>query len=374
MRTWDLPTSKLLFTLTDARDHVRAQALSPASQHVWMTGSHDGKARLYDLRSRECVFTLNHVSKIDDVHFLPGGTRAVTIGGPEVRVWDFFAGAKVIAKFSTHAKAVMCGAIHKNGTEFATGGLDGNIKFHDISTFETRGVTMFTSQVLSMDISKDGGQIAAGLADGNVVIRAKKSVAKRGPATVVTQPFKDRAMEGYGRGFVKLDDVDTDEFPGTARYFRRGARAVPSDRDVLVERMPKQKLKEFDRALKGFRLGEAFDLAVETFDPGVVVSVVEELIVRGSLRGALRSREIEDVCPSLEIIKRGIRMPAFTDRLVYLLNTILDMYAVDLGNNEKAERLLAAILRKVKREVGACQQLTTIQGATESIICASTSM
>lgn len=372
VKVWDLATATSLFTLNDATDYVRSQSASPAAHHVWMTGSSDRKARLYDLRSRNCIFVLDHASQVDDVHILPGGARAVTIGGPDVKLWDFFAGGKVSKKLTCHAKAVTCGAVNTEHGYFATGGLDGFLKVHDISTLETKGVLSFPSQILSIDISKDGQRFAAGMESGALEIRASEKTASRVGTGRSLHPFKEREFEGWGRGFARVDEDSSKPFPGSARYFNRGKGEKPmDDTDVIIERSSMLKLADHDKHLKQFSFGRALDAAVCTKKPKVVVAIVEELIIRGNLRGALSCRSLKELLPIMGVIKRNIRNPVYSDRLTYLMNIILDMYAEQFGVDEEADKLLKEILMQVKKEVKTGRDMSVLRGAAESVVTVS---
>lgn len=372
VKAWDLATSKCLLSLTDAKDYVRAQNSSPASQHVWMVGSFDRKARLYDLRTSRCLFTLDHGAQVDDVHILPGGARAITIGGPEARVWDFFAGGKMVTRFMCHSKAITAGAVDHSGDVFATAGLDGNVKVHDLATFKTKGVLSFRSEIMSMDISPDGVKYAVGMSDGHVELRSVKTSSKHVTDVPQTTVRRQREYEGWGRGFEKVVDDLPGPRAGTRRYFERGVKAKPdAEEDFVVNSFPKHKLQDYDRALRKFNHGEALDLAVGTKQPAVIVTVIEELLVRGTLKGALAGRSQEELSPLLAVLLKNIRKPRFSLRLTQLLTVILDLYGADFGTNENVDGQLAAILANVKQEVRDCNELVVLQGAAEAILNAS---
>lgn len=372
VKAWDLATSQLLLSLKDANDYVRCQASSPASQHVWMIGSLDRKARLYDLRSTRCLFTLDHEYQIDDVHILPGGARAITIGGPEVKIWDFFSGGKMIHKLLCHAKAVTSGAVDTAGHTFATAGLDGVVKVHDLDTFKAKGRMHFTSEILSLSVSRNGVKYAAGMADGTVEVRSIKTSSKHVSSVPQSTARREREFEGYGRGFEKLGTKPIGPKPGSQRYFDRGIRDEPSDNnDFVMKEYRRPKLKNYDRSLQKFAHGKALDLAVDTGKPSVVISVVQELLIRGALTGALAGRDQESLGPVLGVIQRNIRKPLYTKRLTQLLNAILDIYGAEFGQDVDVDRRLSAILTAVQREVRECHNLGELQGAAEAILSAS---
>lgn len=367
VKVWDLPTSTRLFSLTDSTDYVRSQSSSPASMHIWMTGSADRKARIYDLRTRKPIIVLDHGSQVDDVCILPGGVRAVTIGGPYVKVWDFLNGGKVLHTPFSHSKGVTCGVVNVRNNSLATAGLDGFMKVYDLATFRAKGSMSFGGQILSMAVSGDGGRYAVGTNEGNVEVRSvgRKSHAVNNSKHV--SPFKERDFEGWGRGVTRVDEP-SGPFPGSRRYFERGAGVKPSQDDLVVRKNRKLKLAEYDKHLKKFEVGLALDEALNEGSPGVVVAVVEELTVRGVLKGALAGREVEDLLPMLGVIRRHVRNPTYTDRLVYFLNVILDMYGGEFGRHEMADKELSNVLKEVKAELKTCIEMNCLRGTVELII------
>lgn len=370
VRVWDLATSTCLFSLTDATDYVRAQNSSPASRQVWATGSSDGKARLYDLRSKQCIFTLDHASQVDDVHILPGGSRAVTVGGPDVRVWDFFAGGKIVANMACHAKAVTSAAVDSDASRLVTAGLDGYVKIHDLSSFQTKGILSFGSQITSVDIASEGRRFAVGMADGAVEVRAVRNVARSATADstkALEQP--EREFEGWGRGFDKGDER-VGPRPGTRPYFERGPTVPARSFDVVVGRPARSKLADYELELKAFNHKRALDKAVATSRPDVVVAVVDELMNRRTLESALDGRPLREVCPLLKIIQRHIANPHFGKKFMLLLDTILDVYGSEFGRDVDADRLLAGIMKVVQAEVKICKELTALQGGVDVMMWA----
>lgn len=370
VKAWDLATSRCLVSLTDATDNVRCQNSSPASHHVWISGSHDRKARLYDLRSSQCLFTLDHGAQVDDVHILPGGARAVTVGGMYVRVWDFFMGGEVVQSLNCHAKAVSSAAVCAAGNVLVTAGLDACVKIHDLSSFQTRGRMHFESEVLSVDLSKDGVKYAVGMANGMVDLRSVKSSKKHVSSVPQSTDRREREFEGYGRGFEKVWKEPRTPRPGTQRYFDRGKHVQPSETDLVVKHARQVKLAEYDRFLRKFRHEDALDAAVRTLKPAVVVAVVDELMIRGRLTGALEMKDIEGLRPILGVIRRNIRKPRYSQSLIHVMNVILDLHAAKFGDDVQVEKDARAILFAVQREIRACRELSSLEGSAETILSA----
>lgn len=363
---WDLPTGKSLLTLTDAKDYIRAQCPSPASKHMWCVGSYDRIARVYDLRTREILFTLDHGSQIDDVVILPGGVRAVTVGGTDVKVWDFFSGGRLVSKLSNHAKAVTSCAVHPSGDRLLTAGLDGQIKVQDMANFDVGATMYYPSPIVSLAISPDGKRVGTGCMDGIAEVRVRKAVREDVPAPGVGIGRKERQFEGWGGGFEKPRREGPR--PGSRRYFDRGGFTKPDAGDVVVQQTSRAKSKAYDRYLRKFEFAKALKAAVGTKDTAVVVSVVEELSARKSLRNAVVGCTDEAIEDQLHLIVKNIDLPLYTTRLTQLLNVILDVHGGDFGKGDFGDELLRRIHRKVKEQVQIGRELSRLQGGLEVVM------
>jgi U3 small nucleolar RNA-associated protein 15 len=385
VRAWDLATAKQLFSLRGSADYVRTQSPSPASRHIWATGSYDRRARIYDLRTRKALFTLDHGSQVDEVILLPGGSRAVTLGGPDVKMWDFFSGGKLVGSLRNHAKAVTCGALSIDGGQLLTGGLDGQVKVHDIGTLDLISSMSFSGQVLSLAVSPQNNRVAVGLIDGTVDVRSRRgkispalSDAADGgigeePVLVAQQKgaLKERLFVGWGRGFEKAKRKEYN--PGSMRYYLRGQNSKPTDdRDIIVRKRRKTGLKTHDVLLKRFAYGEALDSVMaqnwNVKNTRVAVSLIEELVARDGLRVALSGRSAVTLEPLMKLLFKRIDDPPLAGILCLVLENILDLYGDLFGNEferDSIDTLLSKIHDKVNREVGVIRQLCSIQGMLE---------
>ncbi len=366
VKMWDLPTGRDLFTLTEAKDYIRAQAPSPSSKHVWCVGSYDRTARVYDLRSKEVLFSLDHGSQVDDVLILPGGVRAVTVGGTDVKVWDFFTGGRLVSKLSNHAKAVTCSVVHPSGDRLLTAGLDGQIKVQDLMSFEVSAAIYYPSPIVSLAISPDGKRIGTGSMDGTAEIRVTKGFQEDLPRPAPGGGLKERQFEGWGGGFEKPKREGPR--PGSRRYFSRGAFSKADAGDVVVDFQRRGKTAAYDRYLRSFSHAKALGAAVETKDAAVVVSVVEELAARRALRNAVGGCTEQGIEDQLRLILKNIDLPVYTARLTQLLNVILDVHGQDFGQGEFVDELLSRICSKVKDVVKIGRQLSRLQGSLEVIM------
>lgn len=367
VRVWDISTGTSLYTMHDAKDYVRCQSPSPMSQHVWAVGSADHTVRVYDLRSRKIIFSLNHEYAVDDVHVLPGGLRAVSVGGPEIKVWDFLSGGSCVNRMACHAKGTTCAAVDPVHSRLATAGLDGYVKVYDLDSMETRGLLSFGSQILSVDISPDGRKFAVGMVDGGVEVRAAGSKALKASQEILKKPTRPREFEGWGRGFEKVDEAPGPR-PGSKRYFNRGRTVEPTETDVVVDPPPPPKLAPYDVFLRKFEHSKALDVALDTQNPRVVTAVVDALIDRGVLCNVIARRDVNDLNPLLKHIRKYVRNPQFSRKFLTVLDVMLDLRASDFnGPNREFNKNVRRIWRIIGHEMKAQKELCDIRGMSDMI-------
>lgn len=93
------------------------------------------------------------------------------------------------------------------------------------------------------------------------------------------------------------------------RYFLRGRSERAAEGDLVVAARKRAHLQPYDRLLRKFRHREALDAALATRRPEVVAAVLEELLGRGALTGALGGRDEDSLMPVLAFLSRYIADP-----------------------------------------------------------------
>lgn len=371
VRMWDLATARCLMSLKQAEDYVRCQAASPASNHLWAAGSYDRKARVYDLRSQKCIFTLDHGSQVDGLVMMPGGARAATVGGSDMKVWDFFAGGRMVNTLRNHAKAVTCAKVTKSGDRLLTGGLDGHIKIHDTASYDVVASLTYESQILSMDLSPDGRRLAVGTATGTVHVRAQHGFKKELPVADPSGGLKEHAMAGVGRGQEKVSDGPR---VGSLQYYLRGGDVGPTDdRDLMVKRRPRPNLRKHDKLLQRFEYTRALDTVLENCELPLIISVMEELMARDAIRTALGGRSYTRLVPIIRIVTDNITNPKFTFVLTIVAEQIVDLYANVLGHSNDFDRLIVKLKNNVLDEIRIQRSLLKLEGAADLLMSVGTS-
>ena len=377
-RLWDLKTGETVAVFKPHTDDVRA--LAQVAEAVWATGAYDSQIRLFDAREKStssATATSDHGDPVEDLVFLDDGAAQgatlISAGGSVVCSWDPRAMRLPLARARHHQKTVSCLVPSADERFVLSGSLDGTVKVMDAANVETAVHTLrFRGAILTLGVSSDDWRVAAGMADGEFVVRTRRG----GPPS--------RAPPSEAAAVVESHPLRT----GSAKYFVRGANAKPDeDADVVVgvgvgvgtARMssttsgkPTQpgpkRLRPHDALLKQFSYREALDAALETREPNAVAAVLEELSQRGepALRAALHGRDEAELEPVLAFVTRFVAHPRFAPVLVPVCEAVLDAY--DVGASAGVDALVGKLDQQVKAEVAVQEELQRTMGEVEMVL------
>jgi WD40 repeat protein/tetratricopeptide (TPR) repeat protein len=163
---WDVAEGKRLAVLDHKPVQVTSAAFGPAGRTV-LTGALDGKARLWDVATRNLVGEpLAWNDWISAVAFRPDGRAFVTAGknGGGVQVWDA-ADRRPLVSFQ-HPGGVAAVAFRPDGKTLLTGGGDGTARLWDAENGRPLGSPLSHPQaVTSVAFSPDGSLVLTGCLD-----------------------------------------------------------------------------------------------------------------------------------------------------------------------------------------------------------------
>ncbi|KAK9841941.1 hypothetical protein WJX81_000200 [Elliptochloris bilobata] len=359
VRLWDVSAGEQVARLTGHTDYVRAAAASPLSSDTWATGGYDHVVKLWDLRAKQAVMTLEHGAPVEDVAFFFAGGLLVSAGGTSALVWDLVGGGRPLARLANHQKTVTCVALSPHaGPDSAaaprllTGSLDGHVKVYELDSYRVTHASRYPSPVLSLGLSPDCGLLAVGMADGALSVRRHARPKPAAPGTPGAAPQK-RARYG-----PKLTAANY-------RYIVRGRSEKAAADDVRIAAQRRARLAPYDRDLRQFRYRAALDAALASGRPEVVASVLGELAARAGLSAALGGRDEASLAPLLAHVARHIADPRHTRLLAGVAHRLLDAYGSVVGASPEVDHRL-----RVLRERVACEKEDELVFTKEALISA----
>ncbi|XP_033120672.1 U3 small nucleolar RNA-associated protein 15 homolog [Anneissia japonica] len=355
VRCWDIPSETEVVKFDDHSDYVRCGCINPASKDVIVSGSYDHTVKLFDLRSKSSILSVDHGQPVESVLMFPGGGIFLSAGGNYVKVWDALAGGRLLATISDHHKTITCMCFSAKYDRLLTGSLDRHVKVHDVTTYKTVAGVTFSSPILSVGISADDQTLAVGMADGLLSIKHRKQVEKR----------KEKAKSkrtGPGSSY---------------QYYVKGHMFQPKQNDLLVDHRRKEKLQKYDVYLRKFEHSKALDAAlqvkVRTVTPNVTITIMQELIRRDVINSALSGRDEQWLRIMVTFIRKNISNTSFTSTLVDISNLLLDIYSPVVADSPAVTNALKSLKNTLKQELEFQENLHEVSGMLDSILAASQS-
>ena len=134
---WDVAVEAKLGTLEGHADFVRSGTISPASPHVFATGSYDHSVKLWDVRGPRCIMTLKHAAPVEHLVMLPGGGMLASASGATLTVWDILTG-RILHAISAHSKTITGLARDATATHLLSASLDRTVKAYELTSGRVR--------------------------------------------------------------------------------------------------------------------------------------------------------------------------------------------------------------------------------------------
>jgi WD40 repeat protein len=163
-RLWDAATGEVIKVLEGHTSIVLAVAFSPDGARL-ATASQDGTARVWDVASGEWLYTLaGHKGAVNDIAYSPDGEHLATTDRDRIRVWDASDGGLGELAVLPWGCEITSSNLSQDGTLFIQGCEDGRVILRDatslqeLSTFEP---TMQFGAVAGVALSPDVSRLAA---------------------------------------------------------------------------------------------------------------------------------------------------------------------------------------------------------------------
>jgi len=354
VRRWDIAAEEETASFKEHTDYIRSVASSPASSNLTITGSYDHTVRVYDWQAGSVVLSMDHGAPVEAVLALPGGGLLASAGGQTVKLWDVLAGGRLLTTLHHHHKTVTCLALASNKQRLLTAGLDRLVKVYDIASYSVVASLDYPSAILSMAISPDDSMLAVGMDDGLL------SMQRRKPEKTGNTSSKHQKVSNAKKG---------------AYQYRLKARLYSArPDDAVITHTSRPYLPKYDKMLKRFDYSKALDAAldarVRTQKPEETIAVLQELIRRSGLRGALAGRDIKSLTGLLKFLQRNLSNPNYMACLVDVTSILLDVYSEQVGHWPDLEELLLRLKYTLDQEVSYQRELFELMGGMDTLFAA----
>jgi WD40 repeat protein len=221
-------------------------------------GRLDGRTQLYDIATGEAAgppLTAS-ASEITDVSFSADGTRLVSVSTDRTGAFWRLDGGRAIGTALPSEAAVTEVAFTADGSRVVSGALDGSITVRDTSTGATTATVRAPGEVLSVSVSPNQPQLAAGTTAGVVRAALDGSAVRtfdvgtgwvnqvafspdgQNLAVALDRTSGDQSSHGPGTGAIVFTDarrpIELDEAPIGVAYSPDGSLlAVVTGNNVL---------------------------------------------------------------------------------------------------------------------------------------------
>lgn len=333
IRLWDVESAECVTRLSDAHtDYVRAGCVSPVSPDVLLSGGYDDIVKMYDTRTNSPVFEVNHGSRVHSVMFLPTGGIFISCGASHVKLWDAFAGGRLIAMMSTHSKDITCVRLACNGRRLLSGGLDRKVKIYDTTTYQTVHSLDFPNAITSMAVAPDDETLVVGMTDGIVSVQRMDSDRKIKTLEKTSAPKAD----------LPQDQVVADHKPTSEARYVKWLRKF-----------------EYSEALK-----VVFQNQCQSQTPHITVGLLGELIRRQGLERAIKGQSDDFLVKVIAFVIRYIGDTRFMKTLINVSNVLLDAYEDEFSSlNRTVARKFIEMGKALRREENLLMDCLQLQGA-----------
>ncbi|KAJ2785453.1 U3 small nucleolar RNA-associated protein [Coemansia javaensis] len=349
VRVWDIPSQAAVNEFGEHTDYVRSGCVFGGNPSLVATGSYDHTVRIWDLRANECVTRVEVEDPVEAVLALPGGSVLAAAAGPNVHLVDLLMGGRRLTTMGNHEKTVTSLCLDSAGGRLVAGSLDHHIKIYDVQSFKMMYSAAYPAPVLSVALSADDTRLAVGMTSGVFSLRRRAATAKEqaGSAAARQPHFGSRA------------------------YYQRGASHRGADDDLRIEQRRKRSLADYDHFLRKFEHSRALDAVLSNNRTGLtVVSLLQELLHRDALASALAGRDELSLDTVVRFLVKFIDNPRYTDVLVKVADTVLDIYGDLIYQSGRLADLVMRLRAKVRLELRVQQDLTMLLGSMDMLMAA----
>jgi len=179
VRAWDSKTGEQTKRCVEHSNHVNSCCPLKQGPPLFVSGSDDATAKVWDMRQKQSVATLEEKYQVCSVAFSAAGDQVYTAGIENVvKAWDLRRGA-VVTAMAGHTDTVTSLRVSPDGNFLLSNAMDNSLRIWDMRPYAPANRCTkilnghqhsFEKNLLKCDWSPDGTKVVSGSADRSVYV------------------------------------------------------------------------------------------------------------------------------------------------------------------------------------------------------------
>lgn len=349
IKLWDITEDSVLSSFGESsahNDYIRASCLIE-NLSCLVSGSYDHTVKVWDHRiPKNCTFQYNHGFPVESVTYRD--YLVISAGETTIKIFDIVAGKVIRTIDNAHHKTIT--SVHNNGNYLLTSSIDGHLKVYDINFNVATSFSYVPSQLLSC--CYNGALLVVGASDGmlsvNKVLSSKGKLKK-----------------------LQINDDESDEFFFDGLPSRKKTKLDIGNAFVVDSKIRKKFLSKHDELLRKFQHSEALSRVLRVncvSDPETVVSFMQELIRRGSLKMALAGRPDKQLKKIIMFLTKNMSDPRFTRILVDVSLALVEVYTSQINRSSAIQIMFKFLNQSLTSEIVSLTRMSQISGQLQILI------
>jgi len=312
-------------------------------------------------------------------------TNVIVAAGEKICVLDLVAG-RAREVLVNHQRTVTSLALASGGTRLVSGGLDGHVKIFDTTEWKVVAGFKYPSPVLSVAVIPVGNDLedrhlAVGMQSGLLSIRTRLAGQQK-----VLARAKEKEMKALIEGKIDEHDRKVKKLRQGDKKRLRGRDFTGEGADIVIEGNVRGKIRnqsKWETALRKGHWAVSLDMLLHspvekqqklsisnnnTLDKRAMLTLLTALHHRSALRTALSGRDEETLVPLLRWITKNINDPRHVKLLSAVALQIIDIYAPQLGGDDRGEHSIDSLIASLHRRVKHAVEMATVAGATGGML------
>lgn len=340
----DLFTSQKLHS-----DFIRSLLFLDEDKGLVLTGGYDKRVCLVDFSQETPCELFRETSEIS--HLVKFGEHQVLVASnADLSVWDLRSPKQAVSKQLVANKAIT--SVFVNDGKIITSSFDQQLKIFDFN-FQLINQVKFESPILQFRANPSIKFYCVSLQNRSVKIYSKSEEEKTDeqeldPEVLLSRDLLKKLYHGVG---VRDES--------SYKFFQRGIWDKPEDFNVKIGKPIQKSLQSYDKLLRKFQYGKALAAVLQSKNTVQILSLVEELMIRGGLENAIKNLNQEDTVSLLDFCLKKIDSLNSQHLIVELLEVFFEHLPGMQKSREISEKVreLERKLREEERDGRECEEV-----------------